>query len=263
MRKSLVFVLASLLSPATFGLPALFLTPSPVHEAAPVDLIEAEVVSPYVEVQCRWSGRGAGTVIKVGDEVLVLTAAHVVEGFDRLEGEESYIDAKGDKHAKRIKNIRVPDIIKKLGDREDRRAAEVVWYSAPEEEGGDDLALLKPTDDEGLKTARLLLTNDLKTGEDVWYIGTPAGEHGRLEKSIVSIRNRKVLGKPWTSTNGCGYFGNSGGGLYVARDGHYALAGVVCRMVQSGNPKTAILAKTPGEVKAFLDSYTRHKSEGK
>lgn len=232
------------------------LAPAPIHESAPVDQIEAEIVSPYVEVQLH--GTGAGTVIEIDGEVLVLTAAHVVEGYSS-ETKKPYTDENGKPADETTQNIDIPTIRKKAGNDEMKGEAPVVWYSAPEESGGDDLALLKPKSPAGLKAARLLLTDNLRWGETTYYIGTPAGMHSRLERSIVSLRHARLLDRTWTATNGCGWYGNSGGGLYVERDGHYVLAGVVTRKEVSNNPQNMIYAKLPTDIEKFLASYRKHK----
>ena len=241
LEKKVKYALTPILFLTTIISPALLTTPK-VCAPTQIELLPAEVVAPYVEVlNPAQKGRGAGTVIEVDGEVLVLTAGHVVAGYKVKDAED------------------LPATIsKKALDLTESQPADVIWYSPVEEEKGHDLALLRPRNAKNLKPARLLLTPDIKIGEPTWYIGTPMGEHGRLERSIVASLGERRLNHKWLGTNGCGYFGNSGGGLYVERGGHYHLAGVVTR-ISGSYPKAMVLSKTPQDILGFLDSYRQSK----
>jgi hypothetical protein len=174
------------------------------------------IVGPDAEVY------GAGTVLRVRGELHILTAAHVVCGPKDLApeiGEIRHYSTEAD-----------PD---------EPREARVVAYSAPEDAAGpkgDDLALLKPINPAGLSPARIAPKPfRLERGEDMWYIGSPAGEIAHLERSIYS-RDRTWAGKTFYITNGCAYFGNSGGGCYVKRGDTYFLVGVLTRRLKTEWP---------------------------
>lgn len=257
MRNCLICLLALILPPGMAAIPSLFLIPTPAtNRTVDADALEKEVLAPYVQVTASWSGTGAGTVIEVDGEKLILTAGHVVEGYASEPAPQT--DEKGNKVVPEEKTIRKITIRKETAETASELEAAVLWYSPPEEQGGNDLALLRPYKADTLRAAPLLDRGILHLGESTWYIGTPAGLHARLERSIVAVRGFRLYGRNWTITNGCGYYGSSGGGLYVLRDGRYVLAGVVTRMF-TNNPKGALLVKTPADIRGFLESYKKHK----
>lgn len=238
------FVLGPLLLLATLA-SATLLPPQKATAPTSISHLPEEVLAPYVEVGSPGGGgTGAGTVIEVEGEKLVLTAGHVVDGY-KVKGEDE----------------RPATIRKQAEGLTSSQPADVIYFSPVEEKRGNDLALLRPRNAKGLKPARLLLTPELQVGEPTWYVGTPMGEHSRLERSIVALLHYQALKRDWIATNGCGYFGNSGGGLYVERGGHYRLAGVITRI--SGNyPKAMVMSKTPQDIARFLAAY-RQSQKGK
>jgi S1-C subfamily serine protease len=211
--------------------------------AAALGGVQEEVVEPFQEVRVA-GGLGSGTVVKVADEVLVLTAAHVVEGAQN-DG--------GPVHIRRERGHTTTLI-----------SCDIVRYSPPEESGGDDLALLKPADPAGLVPAALGLGEKLPAGRDVWYIGSPDGLHGSLERSIVNKpehRFPKTGKQTFFLVNGSGYYGSSGGGVYVRNDeGKLVLVGVVTRAA-TGGPKTPLGCERPETVRKFLDGYAKRKDK--
>lgn len=237
----------------------LCLTVGPISWAG----IQEDIVDPYVEVQTG-KGLGSGTVIKVGDETLVLTAAHVIASLKTtktttLIGE----DGKEKKEVEPTWNKAT--LVKKTKKTKIEVKATVVWVSPDEESGGNDLALLRPEDLTGLGVAVFDPKVNLELGEDAWYIGSTMGEHRQLEKSIIQDTDRYLdrFDKPWVLTNGNGAWGNSGGGLFVKRGGRYILVGVICRVYYVYDPpyvwKGALLAQTPITVGQFIESYQKGK----
>lgn len=198
------------------------------------------VVAPYVQI-----GGGSGTVIQLDGKPYVLTAFHVVE--DMMWDVSVYYDVFGTKHEVK-KRAEVPF--------KDARGCpykgKVVFHTPVEEDGGHDLALLEVLGDpRGLHAAALDLDAEMTPGRAVWYIGTPAGVAASLERSIVSRTDYEG----WTMVNGNGWYGNSGGGLFVKRHGAFYLCGVVVRMTGTDNPKAAVLAQKPSTIKEFLSQY--------
>lgn len=227
--------------------------------------VATDVVSPYVEIRTD-DGLGSGTCIKVGDETLILTAGHVVKSL--YNQTHDYRDADG-------KPVVIPrekplqaTLYREEGDSTLTTKADVVWYSAPDDEGGHDLALLRPVCLQGLTPAALGLDEKLEVGEDCWYCGSPDGVSSMLERSILN-NLKKDLGFPggrrFLVVNGLGWYGNSGGGVFIRvdqadSDPVYKLVGVVV-MIDSNNPKSAVFCEPPSVVKDFLADYQKSKTQ--
>ena len=216
--------------------------------------IKTDVADPYVEIRTP-HGLGAGTVIEVDGELLVLTAAHVAEGC-RFEREGSVFSRPARLVNKKAKIAVDADVVL-CGRRGDI---------------GPDLALLKPRDTAGLAPASLTVKFEYDLGEDCWYIGSPAGAHARLEKSIISgIDADDIEGfavGSYITTNGSGWYGSSGGGLFVKRssececcgESEYVLAGVVVAGdMNRGNPVSWKYAVDHQTIQKFLDLYRESK----
>lgn len=195
--------------------------------------VREEVIAPYCEVRGA-TGTGAGVHIRWKGETLVLTAAHVVED-DRA-------------HETR------PRLIFR-GQGEDRSIeAEIVAYTRTVNAGGYDLALLKPAKKLDGRPAKLLLELELEVGEDAFMIGTPAGQYGQLDRCLISTTDFPVTGFKRTVTvvSGAGWYGNSGGPIYVEREGHWVLAGITTHLAQRENPRSPSLCQTPASIAKLL-----------
>jgi hypothetical protein len=224
------------------------LHPLPVPEAPCLD---DEVVAPYVEVRLSDGGRcGAGTVISYvccgHADVYVLTAGHVVDANKESEG---------DKHSMLVRKES-----EKGFDASREWIADIVKVSFDETH---DLGLLKVRNPDGMKAARYTGKVGLGRGQDCWYIGTNGGLHGWLEKSIIARPQYETTREMWgkhtkpvcyVGVNGNGYYGNSGGGLFVLDSGHYRLVGVVVELARP-NEKSPLLAVRQQEITEFLASY--------
>jgi len=232
--------------------------------------VYTDVVSPAVEVRCS-DCLGSGTVIKVPgtEEILILTAGHVVE--ESMKGhDETRLDGDGNPHVEHIKKPSPVKIFTKHGHTESVVPAEVVWYSSPDDQGGHDLALLKPDKVDGLNPAVLGLDEELTVGEEVWYCGSPAGLTGQLEKSIINSLDQDLdfSDRMFLTVNGLGWHGSSGSGIFVKRtdmigcgksqDG-YKLVGVLV-MGDDETPKSPCFCEPQQVIKDFLESYTRSKT---
>jgi hypothetical protein len=199
--------------------------------------IDREMLAPYVEVYTK-EGIGAGTCLQVDGHVMILTAAHVVEPAHKNKDLEIF--ASQDDGAT-ITN----------------RRCEIVAYSAVEPDGND-LALLKPKCETGLIPAIFGPCAHLDPGEDCWIVGSPHGLHRCLEKTIINRTDYEHLGHTWTVCN-AGWYGDSGGGLYVDQCGHYVLVGVICRLVATDDPRSPVMAQTQDVVNKFLTEYGARK----
>lgn len=247
------FINAALL--ATFGYASLAAFQSGVDVAGkPPARIREEVASPNVEILNRHASRlGCGTCIEVGGEVLVLTAAHVVHGYADPQ-QTRLTDADGNKRTYSTPARHLVEVSHQEDFGGWRSEGETLWVSADL-----DLALVRLLQRVPAIAVKKLLTRDsLALGEEVWYIGSPAGIYGRLERSIVAATRHEAGKRYWYGTNGCGYPGSSGGGVYVRRGDHYILAGAVLAGY-TGCPKGMTLFCPPSDIHRFLDSYREYR----
>jgi hypothetical protein len=219
--------------------------------------IKDQVIDPYVEVrQDEQNACGSGTLIDIGGKQYVLTAGHVVA--DLLStATESYKDASGVEKTKTVQKWKTAYLYKETAGGKALWEADVVWFSDVEENGGHDLALLLPRKDIGIKSAKLA-TCKLEEGQDAWYIGTPAGLHQSLEKTIVNQVDHMWGDNPYTMVNGNGWFGNSGGGMFVYDGKDYVLAGVVVRLA-SRTYRSPLMCQTPATIAKFIKDFEGNK----
>lgn len=204
--------------------------------------VKTDVVAPAVSVrEHRDAPCGSGTVIRLDGEVLILTAAHVVDGAAK-KGDPVYL------------------AVRQGGDVETRRCRIVAygWSGGPD--SGPDLALLRPDRAAGLDAAEVLRADDaaLDHGETVFYCGDGAGLHRSLERSIINAPEWEPDDEPYrtyTRVNGLGWYGHSGSGLFVRRRDRWVLAGVVVMLERGRDPKSPLLCETPQTVRTFLARY--------
>lgn len=209
--------------------------------------IKGEVVSPYVQVNCD-VGEGAGVALDLRGEILVLTCAHMVEDNKYTEDGITFYS---------------PLTLKKHHNKEEIFSSLADVVQVGDSDNGVDLALLHPRSF-GLSPARWDPKLKLELGEDCWYIGTPGGVHARLEKSILSHLDREFpcLKGTYLGVNGCANHGSSGGPVFVKRDQHYYLCGVIARGGEdyNNNPKCIGYAVDHTTIKKFLEHYEqKHK----
>jgi hypothetical protein len=205
--------------------------------------VQRWIASPYVEVRVNPDEpHGSGTVLKIGDETLILTCGHVVADAYKLD-------------PARNQTFRPVHLYKKTGAIEWRTTGRVVFYSAAEEEGGDDLALVKPDAmPYGFAVGQITFRVPA-VGEEVWICGTGGGFHQNLDRTICAVNDYELFGKKFVAVQGSVWFGHSGGGVFVKTADGYALCGVITRGHNARNPKTPGLAQHPETIKKFLDKY--------
>ncbi len=250
--------------------------------------LDASVLWPSVEVRVVAEkpdmGVGSGTLIKLDDEILVLTAGHVADETLKKVSTTTYYTPHRFTTETISKYPPMYVVTHESNTTLRNFAADIVYYSPVEDNEknpGCDLALLKPRAGKGdvFHCAALLHCSckdgcvgcvpSLQRGEDILFVGNPAGIWGMIHKTVVS-RTDYIVGADapelgdatYTLATGPVWFGNSGGGLFVNRKGSYYLAGVVTRTFtpEKGSPKY-MLAKTDKEVQAFLESYRKSKTK--
>lgn len=211
--------------------------------------IGREVVAPYVQIDTPDGHIGSGVFLKVGGERLVLTCAHVVEGVAVRTG--------------RIVKYR-PLTVRKGLNGKDSYSSQADVVQVGDSDTGVDLALIRPRNVGWYpaipQPARWDVAVTPEIGEDCWYTGTPGGIHARLERSIISqvgVKAPPVEGT-FYGVNGCVYFGSSGGPVFVKRDSHYYLCGIVSRGGADfrSNPKCIGYCVDLPTIRAFLEAYT-------
>ncbi|MGE3809481.1 MAG: serine protease [Gemmataceae bacterium] len=217
--------------------------------------VEQDICQPYVQVNVG-NSFGSGTVLNVGGQVLVLTAAHVVEDAVR-ETRSHWLDERGVVHERVERKYQPVTLVKKSSRGRREWQAEIVRYSPPEEQGGHDLALLRPMEKSGLVPAHFNASTRLEVGMDCWYIGTPRGLHASLEKTILNKldhEEEQLPGQRYYVVNGHGTYGNSGGGVFVKVGAEYRLVGVVCRIAgwPEAGPKHCLACQRLETVAEFL-----------
>ncbi len=227
-----LFTASVVVAPAT-----LTLQPAACQCGVP-DLL-TDIVTPYVEVHVygedgRSRGCGSGVVLEIDGTILVLTNAHVAGMCG------------GSNTAKLVKHSEEPGI-------ETAWALDVEFVSQCA-----DLAFLKPRISCGLHPAKLGDTK-LVRGETCWYCGTPMGFHASIEKTIINRPTVERDGHRYTAVNGNGWYGNSGGGMYVERDGKYVLVGIVTRLVWI-DARTPLLCEDQKSIAEFLKEYKEQKN---
>lgn len=130
---------------------------------------------------------GSGTIIysKINQQLIVLTAAHVVRAFGK---EEIFISTKFDNIKRLMKICKVSD--------------------------EKDIALLCSVNKEVIPRPFVRISNKSPLiGDKVWVIGSPAGSNQVLTNGIVS-NFEKISGKQLYRTNAEIYYGSSGGGMF-------------------------------------------------
>lgn len=216
------------------GVISFFLTyPSKERSVNPSTLLQKQVVESYVELRTTESiGSGVELLIDgpKGEEAVVLTCSHVVGTHTRV------------------------DVIKRSVGMDMTRRGKVIFKSPVEEDGGDDLALIKCEARFGFVPQKWRSPRIVNPGETVWYCGTPMGLHRSLEKSIVNQNDYEFFDKTVYLINGNGWFGHSGCGVYYYDGSDYRLFGIICRIVW-GDARTPILVKGSKVIDKFLQVY--------
>lgn len=154
--------------------------------------------------------QGSGTIIVRKNWILVLTAAHVIEGNWQVD--DGVVFFKPVFVMQMTKDDETGKVVKK------KSLVEVLNYSEDH-----DLALLRVKKknfvDKGAQVYRGKLT---KVGTDVYHCGCLLGEVGynSISKGIVSYVGRNLDGKSHDQTDTVIFPGSSGGGMFLS-NGQY------------------------------------------
>jgi S1-C subfamily serine protease len=202
MRNGLFsFVVAAIL---VFGV-ALNNSPSVVNNRS----IAEQVLESSVEIHACENGTiavGSGVVYKVGEDVFILTAAHVIG-----EGKGLYIVTQFD-----------PD---------DELMMESWTANVVAHDPVSDWAILRPVGDSRcIKGGTTFVPLPPRVGDEVYAAGSPMGEENTISEGIVANRNRIV---PWNGDKHIvvtcsGTHGLSGGGVFNIHTGK--CIGIVVRL---------------------------------
>jgi hypothetical protein len=223
-RRQNIAALATLIL-ATALASVILATPAP----AAASRLESEVLAPYVEIR-QGDGIGSGVAITHQGKTRILTCSHIVSGEGPITlHQEDVMGQRWRWKAKLIKRTEITD-----------------------EGSKADLALLSPNTPKDLTPARLPSSLRLVAGESCWYVGTPKGLHRSLERSIINRTRVQLWGGPRVLINGNGWYGNSGGPMYVNRDGRYVLAGIVSCLQRVTDQRTPMGCESHATIRAFL-----------
>lgn len=175
--------------------------------------VASGVVAPSVEIRTE-DCQGAGTVVLWRGKRLVVGAAHVTPKVGAVvtvrkecEGTEGNVQ---------------------------EFEAKVIFAGDPEATKGVDVAILEPDPLCDFPATPLDDSVKLVRGEDAWFCGTAGGVHGLLVKSVVNRPEYRTGFHTWLLVNGEAWFGHSGSGVFVKRDGKFRLVGVISRPLWGG-----------------------------
>lgn len=211
------------------------------------DSFAADCIDPFVSVEVP-DGLGSGVVVNSDmHRSFVLTAGHVVLKRYGAKKRQPIIPGwfAAEYPANSIKVIR-----QEKGVRHEYTVARVRWV-----EKELDLAVLE------LTTANLPavkgVADHVAVGERCWYVGNPGGLRQLSEAAIISAVDFPVQdGMPRTVTGGFGWYGNSGGPMFVKRGGQYHLAGI-CLSGWPDMPKSPVAFARPEDVKEIVAVFAR------
>lgn len=206
MRKTTLLLLSAVI---TFGffmgysLPASKVhVPVMVVQLSEEELIQTEVVNTTVLI-LSGTGHGSGVVVKQDKKrAYILTANHVVEGAKSLWGRQF------------------------IGNRLEFELLTVVATDID-----NDLALLESAP-KWIGVAQIITSDsDIKLYSKVLACGFPATATGPIDNMVTDGRISRLhdpICRPsgHTFTSVPMTFGNSGGGLFIKKDGHFVLAGI-------------------------------------
>lgn len=158
------------------------------------------VLESSVEIYAYENGTlaiGSGVVYKVGEEVFILTAAHVIG-----DGKGLYIMTQSDPY---------DDLI-----------VETWMANVVAQDSISDWAILQPVGDfRRIKGGVSFMSLPPRVGDGVYAAGSPTGEENTVSEGIIANRNRTV---PWNKDKHIvvtcnGTYGLSGGGVFDIHTG--------------------------------------------
>ena len=206
--------------------------------------IRERVLAPSVQVAVfegiggatsQWIVAGSGTVFKTSKGTFVLTAGHVVSRAIKYitrppqPGEEQ-------KDVKIAVFDDVTIVIERVKDGvvtgELRLRCKILKYSPIEEEGGNDLAVLQPYEEDLLPFGARPLPKDksIYAGQPVYHCGSMLGELvNSVTFGVISATSRMLNNKPFIQLSSTAQPGSSGGGIFVVDNERCYYAGMLTR----------------------------------
>lgn len=181
------------------------------------------VIRSYVGIGVDKQHWASGVLVVHNKHVYIITAAHVIE---EAKNGQSWNEVYWKSSTENLDQTIIG-------------TAKVV-YSSLSFPNGSDLAILIPTSNIDYCTPIELTSVQVYPGEECWYIGTSNGLHGSLERSIVNqvvIKNNR----PWIVINGNGWYGASGGPVFVYRSGRFVLSGLTIALDNPYSIRSSIL----------------------
>lgn len=265
MRRNLFLPFSVILSCVVLGL--LVALPSS-------DEIRQRVLGPSVQVAVMrgiggaissWVSAGSGTVFKTKRGTYILTASHVVEEAKRVyetsepTEEPSEPEGRNNNEKRKVTFEDVMVIVEREKDGlitgEIRVRCKVVKYSPPDEEGGEDISVLQPYEDDFLPYGARPLPSDkeIYPGQPVYHCGSLLGELvNSVTFGVISATARMFKNKPFIQLSSPAQPGSSGGGIFVVgEDEKCFYAGMLTR----GTGETINLAVSIRRIRKTLEGW--------
>ncbi len=187
--------------------------------------VAATIKAAYVELDApEWVG--SGVVVKYGGSEYVVTAKHVVEDLTEI------------------------NVIK----REDAQVHTVIGDVIYRDENHD-LALVRPRAHVWGSAAAIMEPVEFCSGCEAWYCGTPGRLHAGIDKTIVNATCVERDGRRLFGVNGNGWYGTSGGGVWVMSNGRPYLVGIAVELAWV-DARAPILCEGSAAVRRCLEKGT-------
>ena len=195
----------------------------------PAASIAEQVSACYVELRSPDGTEcyGSGTVITHDGRQLVLTAKHVADYY--YEAAEA---------------ARYNTVTLQRGN--DTWHGDVIAVS-----GNADLAVIRPRCVLPMPSMTFTGEEVIKPGDTVHYTSNPCGCHGLYERSIIHATNYPHDGRDFAVIGGLIWFGTSGAGVCVERNGRPVLVGVAIAILWRDGKAPGIAESQP-TITAFL-----------
>jgi hypothetical protein len=187
----------------------------------------SSIIDSYVQIIDGKRGLGSGVVIKVNGTNKILTCYHVIDNCPSL-----FVCKLSKDNLLKGQKAKLEFFIEDI-----------------------DLAILELDYPRSLKPVNLYI-GEPSIGETCYTIGTPAGIYGCLDRSIISRKDYKTDGisRLFYLVPSFGWYGSSGGGLYVYQDNEYRLCGIICMMFKTV-PQGPLLVESNITINSFLKRY--------
>lgn len=201
--------------------------------------VQVAVLEGMAGALSEWRTAGSGTVFRTPKGVFILTAGHVIKNAKEEVDEHPQPEEEVSQPKKRTVFHDVTVILlKEKGGRvvsELRLYCRVIKFSPEEEEGGNDVAVLQPYDEEAreiLRYGALPLPPDKApyVGQPVYHCGSLFGELvNSVTFGVIASTGRVYRNKSFLQLSTPASPGSSGGGVFVVSEGRCYYAGMLTR----------------------------------